>query len=569
MKDARYYLDALSKSLKIFDTKAATKICEELEGELYATEEEFDPEYSAKIMQQLRSKRQFQLMQKLGDAFILTGRQTFKLTRLYAQAHIDTGLLTAAISVLNELEKQTALIADKDLKAQEENAEARGLLGRVYKQLYINSKQPNTKHNIRFLRLAIDYYLGVYNTDPSGKIWHGINALALSARAKRDQLNLKGLPDVETLAESVLKTIDEKGENANAWDFATAAEASIALNKPNEALEWLSGYARMPYCDAFELASTLRQLEEVWQLTLDSEMGKLLLPLLRAELLKRQGGNIILTVDEFKTLEAAEISIDASYASIEKPLKQKDEIRLEKVFGSDSFKTYKWYMLGASRALAVARIGIDASIGLGTGFLFRGKDLLGKLGDDLYLLTNAHVVSPDPAEKALKPEEVIVVFEALDIQEEFRNLEIVWYSPSGELDATVLVFGDNDQNRLKELAKDIKDYPISKYLPVVENPPSQKIYVIGNPYGGTLQLSFQDNLLIDHDRDSKIHYRTPTDGGSSGSPVFNQKWELIGLHHAGSEKMPCLNGKQGYYEANEGIWIQAIIQKMNNDLNKI
>jgi len=39
-----------------------------------------------------------------------------------------------------------------------------------------------------------------------------------------------------------------------------------------------------------------------------------------------------------------------------------------------------------------------------------------------------------------------------------------------------------------------------------------------------------------------MHYRTPTDPGSSGSPVFNAKWEVVALHHAGSPATPRLHG---------------------------
>jgi V8-like Glu-specific endopeptidase len=78
-------------------------------------------------------------------------------------------------------------------------------------------------------------------------------------------------------------------------------------------------------------------------------------------------------------------------------------------------------------------------------------------------------------------------------------------------------------------------------------------------------LSVRDNRLLDAD-DLRLHYRTPTLGGSSGSPVFNRAWELIALHHAGLTHMPQLNGQHGTYPANEGIWIDRIIHQLGADL---
>jgi len=67
---------------------------------------------------------------------------------------------------------------------------------------------------------------------------------------------------------------------------------------------------------------------------------------------------------------------------------------------------------------------------------------------------------------------------------------------------------------------------------------------------------------------TKVHYRTPTEGGSSGSPVFNSQWKVIALHDAGSNEMPKLKNKVGYYQANEGIWIEAIRDQLAKDLKK-
>jgi V8-like Glu-specific endopeptidase len=569
MASSNEYREKIAGQLKTYDYKAVEKTCSDLVKDLYCSDIKFETSDAEKIMQQLRNKRLFHLMQNVGNALIQTGKLTYKIRRQYAQALIDQNNFTAALAILKELVSDTSNAPGDDDVAGFENTEARGLTGRVYKQLYVNAECPKAGYSSNFLKEAIKFYLDVYINEPTERTWHGINAVALLKRAAADNIELAGFADADELAKAILKTIENKNENqkADAWEFATAAEACVALNKPTEALEWISGYARMPYCDAFELASTLRQMEQIWKLDMNSETGRLLLPVLRAELLKRDGGTVIIKANELKEQQAIEDDISARYKTLIEPQKtSKTIVVLEKVFGDDSFKTYKWYMTGANRCLAVARIGRDSSKGFGTGFLLKGNTLHESLGEELVLITNAHVVSNDPVEKALDPQEAIVIFEALNRDEEFKFDEIIWSSPSDKLDATVLSFSKEDQKRLKALTKEVKLYPVSKYLPATDPDNSQRIYVIGHPFGGTLQLSFQDNILLDHE-DPRIHYRTPTEGGSSGSPVFNQQWDLIGLHHAGSEEMPCLNGKAGMYEANEGMWIQAIKKSLSSQFS--
>jgi len=58
----------------------------------------------------------------------------------------------------------------------------------------------------------------------------------------------------------------------------------------------------------------------------------------------------------------------------------------------------------------------------------------------------------------------------------------------------------------------------------------------------------------------RVQYRAPTEGGSSGSPVFNgNNWRVIALHHAGGNDMQRLNGSIEKWPANQGIWIQSIV----------
>lgn len=561
--DINQFITSLQDKLKQFELNAAALQCETLIDFLLQGDQQIPVAKAEKILQQLRNKRMFTTMKKVAEAYYTIGLTSFKIQKQYAQSMIDSGEYVPAVFVLKSLIAATDNNQVTDLSAVTEKAEARGLIGRIYKQLYVNAGNAANPNCKQYISLAVNAYYQVYAADKT-KTWHGINTVACLERAKRDQIDSRLKIDSLKLAKEILADIQELEDKklADAWDYATAAEACVALNKTDEAVKWLSGYARMPDCDAFELASTLRQLEEVWQLNMDDPAGMLLLPILRAELMKRLGSEIVLDIKEIKKQQALEGIIDAKYSSL---VENKNPVKhLEKVFDTDSFKTYKWYMLGAARALAVARIGLDSSKGFGTGFLLKGKDLKEDWGEELVLITNAHVVSNDPAEQAMRPEEAIVIFEAIDNTKEFRDFEILFSSPSTELDATILKFSKDSLNDLTELTKGLKFYPVSKYLPAIETPPTQKAYIIGHPFGGTLQISFQDNLVIDHDNSSKIHYRTPTEGGNSGSPVFNQQWDLIGLHHAGSEEMPCLNGKPGTYEANEGIWIQAIRKKITS-----
>ena len=85
-----------------------------------------------------------------------------------------------------------------------------------------------------------------------------------------------------------------------------------------------------------------------------------------------------------------------------------------------------------------------------------------------------------------------------------------------------------------------------------------RAYVIGHPKGSGLQISLHDSVLLDiDDEERRVHYRTPTEPGSSGSPVFNSEWQVIAVHHSGSSQTPRLHGS-GTYEANEGISVKAV-----------
>jgi hypothetical protein len=540
-------LERLNAAVDRFDRDEAVRLTGEIVAALHAGEA-IDAITARKILGALRRKSYFEPMERVAEALHFTSQDDAQIRRQYAQALIDQRKLTGAVYVLGSLIEHTAALDPQ------ENAEARGLLGRVYKQLYVNAVNADPKASVlalsrRNLQRAVDAYLGVYRSDPARHLWHGINAVALAARAAKDGVPLRDCPEPIPLAHEILATLAARGPRKElpAWDLATGAEAALAVGDPEGAVLWIGQYIQGEDADAFELASTLRQLTEVWGLTIDKMPGSLLLPVLQARLLQRSGGLVHLSAGDVQpTIQKTE-----EHAA--------NAVQLEKILGKEGVVSLSWYRTGLDRTRMVAKVLNQLEEGFGTGFLIRGGDLAPGLGDELVLLTNAHVVSNDAAVIAkhgsLEPDQATIVFEAFEAAagQKYRVKELLFTSPPEDLDASLL--------RLDPAVHTCQVSPVSKNLPALQPDSPQKVYVIGHPRGGGLSISLNDNLLLDWD-DWKIHYRAPTEGGSSGSPVFNQTWSLIGLHHAGSLTMPRLKGQDGTYAANEGIWIQRIIKAL-------
>jgi len=470
-------------------------------------EEKLDEALALKALYPLQANRWFDLLQPLADALIQSEQDSFTVRKLYGQALIEQGAISAAIPFLEKLMDD----CPDDLP---DDAEAHGLVGRAYKQSYVNGHGLSPTRRERLMRKAIEHY--------DAGTWRGINAVALRARAARD--GIAGFSPANDVAEETLATAVASGDH---WSYATAAEACIALGRWKEALEWLDRYLAHPLTDAFAVGSTLRQFTEVWQLASLGYEGAAILEVLRAGLLRRGGGARIDHAGGDESCEA--------------------DSMLQLVLGADRYRTLEWYRTGLDRSRAVARLGRETSKGLGTGFLVHERDLDPAAGDGWLLITNAHVLSPD-YRNALRAEKAVVTFEALDGgAQTYRIGEILWSSLPDKLDATIA--------RLDRNPDGVTPIPVATSLP--ERDENARLYVIGHPLGGTLSFSIDDNLLIDYD-DPRVHYRSPTDPGSSGSPVFDCDWSLVALHHAGSRTMTRLHGEGGTYEANEGLYIGAI-----------
>jgi len=529
------YGSLIAKALDSYDRPAVEQHCEALRDHLKTTDEVCPLPIAKALLNKLRCKRYFRTMQQVADALLQNGQTDPRMSRQYAQALIDRGQLALAIEHLMVLLPI----------AGSEDAEVRGLLGRAHKQMFVDSAGSTTRGE-EHLGKAIDWYLQVYVEDPT-KVWHGINAAALFHRAAQDGIAVAGTDDpqhrAESIAASVLRLVENQWKNGKAsmWDCATAAEACIALDRVNDAAVWMERYVREPAGDAFEFGSTRRQLVEIWQLMSERGPGALVLPILESELLAKEGSHL--------QFDAQSLSASASTTT---------QQALEKILGRHRYVSYKFMLRALERAKSVAQITDVNDSGVGTGFIVRGGDIAEQLGDEPLLLTNTHVVSEDPYvvnPPALSPEEARVVFGS---GQRFGVKKVVWSSPPNVLD-TALIRLDGD-------ASNVEPVPIARRLPLADG--EQRVYIIGHPRGGPLSFSIHDNMLIDHEGPPngspprpdvvRLHYRAPTEGGSSGSPVFNAQWLLIGIHHAGRKDMPRLNSHTGTHPANEGLWMQSI-----------
>ena len=87
----------------------------------------------------------------------------------------------------------------------------------------------------------------------------------------------------------------------------------------------------------------------------------------------------------------------------------------------------------------------------------------------------------------------------------------------------------------------------------------QHLNIIQHPRARRKEVAVQDNEL-DNIYTTRVRYTTDTERGSSGSPVFNNGWEVIALHHAGGKRQ---NGK---WINNQGIRIDKIVADLRTKL---
>src|SRR2546423_240914 len=198
---------------------------------------------------------------------------------------------------------------------------------------------------------------------------------------------------------------------------------------------------------------------------------------------------------------------------------------LERIFGQSQLMSSFFLPLGAERARAVGRIVGKNGAGFGTGFLISPR----------LLMTNNHVL--EDAGSALNSRvefDFVRRFDgSIGTTQLFQLLPAEFFITSAtrgglNLDYTIVEV-EAVNSRGDKLAE-------RGFIPLIAA--SGKLVVtelaniIQHPGGEPQQVALRDSQVVES-LEHFIRYRADTQPGSSGSPVFNDQWQLAALHHSG------------------------------------
>lgn len=239
-----------------------------------------------------------------------------------------------------------------------------------------------------------------------------------------------------------------------------------------------------------------------------------------------------------------------------------------RIIGASDLVDVSFLACGMNAARAVCRIRVqvsdDNAPGYGTGFLVAPT----------LLLTNNHVLESPAAARASRADfnyekgteliaksATVFRFEPDQFFYTVRELDftLVAVAPTAEDGTSLASFGYLQLH--DEQGKELLDGCVS---------------IVQHPGGETKQVALRESRVVDV-LDRFLHYSTDTERGSSGSPVFDDQWQVVALHHAGVKQRdaagnvltrdgqiwhPDLDEAQIAWIANEGVRVSRICAQL-------
>lgn len=248
------------------------------------------------------------------------------------------------------------------------------------------------------------------------------------------------------------------------------------------------------------------------------------------------------------------------------------DVVLERVLGNNDLMGVAFLEEGLRVAKTIGRVWVNVVSGqpsaLGTGFLV----------SPVLLMTNHHVLeTAETARTSLIEFEYQRRADGTLINSTIFNLDPATFFYTDQiLDYTVVAV-----QRVATNGRQLDEFGCNR-LSEDEGKAiaAQWANIIQHPGGEPKQISLRENRIVDV-LPNYLHYKSDTAQGSSGASVFNDRWEVVALHHSGipektaDGRMKAVDGSVWRPEmgesriawiANEGVRISRIIKHLRGQL---
>lgn len=246
--------------------------------------------------------------------------------------------------------------------------------------------------------------------------------------------------------------------------------------------------------------------------------------------------------------------VSAPNIQIESIVLNNEHANLEKILGINNLKQISWIEQAILCAKSICRI--LTPDGAGTGFI---------VAPDL-IMTNHHVLpNPEIASHSIAEfnYQQAPAGGHLPSYRFCLSAEGFCTSPMNKLDYSItrILWEKPDptqstqQEKFQSNAIDPRQWGVLSLNPNADPVPTEHVSIIQHPNGGLKQIALTANQVVNIQQ-QYLYYTTDTMPGSSGSPVFNDLWQVIAIHRSYGGLKEDPQGKKWY--VNQGVLMSQI-----------